>query len=87
MFVREAVEHAEAQEAVNNATQQALSNFVSVASSDRSTITSLTKTIAELSTELAKVNITIASLTKKIGNVKSNQSEYISISHIDIYED
>ena len=72
MCRREAAERADAQEAVNNETQQAIANFVSAASSDRSAITSLTKTIADLSTELAKTNTAISALTKNLGNGKNS---------------
>ena len=68
---QEVVERAEAQKTANNETQQALANFVSAASSDLITITSLTKTIADLSTELAKANIAISALTKN-GKRKNN---------------
>ena len=68
LCLREAAERTEAQEAVNAETQLALANFVSAASSDRDTISSLTKTIAKLSQELAKANTAITALTKKLGN-------------------
>jgi len=74
LCLREVAERAEAQEAVNNETQIALANFVSAASSDRNTISSLTKTIAELSKELSKANLAIAALTKKLGNGTSTPS-------------
>merc|ERR1740136_434571 len=64
----EVTELAVAQEAANNETHQALVNFVSDASADRTTITSITKTIADLSTELSKANAAIAALTKKTDN-------------------
>ena len=61
-----------AQEAANNETHQALVNFVSATSVYRTTITSLTKTIADLSTELSKANAAIAALPKKMDNGKKN---------------
>ena len=70
MCRREVAELAVAQEVANNETHQALANFVSAASADRTTITSLTKTIADLSTELSKANAAIVALTKEMDNGK-----------------
>ena len=51
-----------------------LSNFVSAASADSITITSLTKTISDLSTEFSKANAAIAALTKKIDNGQNSNN-------------
>ena len=71
---REVAELAVVQEAANNETDQAITNFVSAASADRTTIISLTKTIADISTEFFKANAAIAALTKKMDNGKNHNN-------------